>query len=196
MIFLNRNDHTIGLQKKPDFIYNIKVESFKKNLFINIGIFAVAVLTLSGLLFAAGWDLNKQKDKIVEKRLELSQRVGSFSSFALLQQKAEEAKSYSSVLMNALPKYEQLFEISEELKLAAKDKKLGFGFSFTGEQQSTPDTAGHANFSLTASGKEADVLSFINFIENGRFLFNLANIDISRSGDGLNLSASGQVFFR
>ena len=153
-------------------------------------------MLLSGLLFAAGWDLSNQRDKVVEKRLQLSQRVGSFSILALLQQKASEAQTYSSILANVLPKYEQLFEISEELKNAAKDRKLGFGFSFTGEQQATPDAPGHANFSLTAQGKETDIMDFINFIENGRFLFNLANIDISRSGDGFGFSASGQVFFQ
>ncbi|MEK7146629.1 MAG: hypothetical protein AAB772_00035 [Patescibacteria group bacterium] len=172
------------------------MNDFKKSLFINLGIFLAVVLLLGGLLFAAGLDLNKQKDKIVEKRLELDRRVGSFSALASLQKKSEEARGYSSILTNVLPKYEQLFEISEELKLAAKDKKLGFGFSFIGEQQATADAAGRANFNLNIQGKETDVLGFINFIENSRFLFNLANIDISRSGDGFGLSASGQVFFQ
>ncbi|MBI2591825.1 MAG: hypothetical protein HYW34_04085 [Candidatus Brennerbacteria bacterium] len=172
------------------------MDGFKKILFINLGIFLAAVLLLGGLLFAVSLDLNKQKGKIVEKQLEIGQRVGAFSVLASLQQKSEEAQRYSSALNNVLPKYEQLFEISEELKLAAKDRKLGFGFSFTGEQQGSEDSAGSANFNLNIQGKEADVLEFINFIENGRFLFNLANIDISRSGDSAALSASGKVSFQ
>lgn len=154
------------------------------------------IFLLAGLLFAVGWDLNEQKNTIIEKQAEISQRTGSFSALASLQQKSEEAERYSSALENVLPKYEQLFEISEELKLAAKDKKLGFGFSFTGEQQASEDAAGRANFTFNTQGKETDVLGFINFIENGRFLFNLASIDISRSGDGFGLSAAGQVFFQ
>lgn len=172
------------------------MNDFKKRLFINLGVLLGLIAALIGLLTVISWDLSKQKDKIVEQRRELNQRTQYFSVLASLQKKYNEVQKYSSVLSNVLPQYEELFKFTEELNLAAKERKLGFGFSFAGEQPASEGAAGTANFNLSIQGKEGEVLNFLNFIENMRFLVNLFNLDMVKSDAGFDLTANGQVFFQ
>lgn len=165
---------------------------FKKNLIKKLLTTVVIIGVLTTALFYFRWDIAALAQKTQQARQEAARRSTETNSFTQLQNQAVIAESYTSVLENALPNRDQLFNFQREMERLAVEKQIGFNFTFSNETPSTVSQAGRINFLITAEGSLKTILQFIEDAEKSRFLLNFKNFEFNdKSG-----KISGETFFK
>lgn len=172
------------------------MDDFKKQLIIKLSIALGIISVFSVALVLMGRDIGKRAQAIRDQRIEIANRNQSLSVIANLQKDFNDAQKYTSILENALPTSNQLFDFPKELEFLAKKQNMGFGFSFGSETPPSESQPGSAAFVLTIQGTRAQIINFIKTLEEIRFLVNIGSIDISGAGDGFGATIGGIVYFQ
>ena len=156
------------------------------------------IITLSvGLVLFAG-NIKLYGNELSQSRENLTLQTVSLERLAQLQtQYNKKAKSYFGVLNNAIPKEEDLINLSRDFQVLATKANITNSFSFTGENPALGDSLGSINFRLDTSGNLDNLFAFAKNLENFRYLTRLDNFTIGRDQEKKStMSVRGQVFFR
>jgi len=165
--------------------------SFKQELTRKTLITFLIILIPIGILFFLGSDISRRAESAMVERQQLTNKSEGLALFANLQNQSKEAETYVTILQNALPSRDQLFDFQREMERLAVQDGVGLGFNFQNEIPPTASEVGRAGFNLVVEGSLYKVLSFVKLVEEGRFLVNFKSFDFS--GSAVNIS--GEVLF-
>lgn len=168
------------------------MNSFRKEFIKKLLTAVLTAAVLAIALFFFRGDIAKLVRETQENRRELARRSEEISSFAQLQSQSATVESYFSILENALPDRDRLFDFQREMERLTFAQKLGFTFSFGNESPPAASQPNRINFSLTAEGPRETILRFIQEAEKSRFLLNFKNFEFSDKAAKIG----GEVFFR
>ncbi len=171
---------------------------FKKRLATELGIsLFIIIALLAGTLFFKG-NVSDYADKIAANRALLASRTASVSDLASLRSQYNGMVSNDfNVLNNIIPSYDELINLNQDLQSLAVQNKVEYGFSFSGEvPKSGEEGLGSIGFSLSiGSDNLKSLTSFIQSLQNFRYLNSIDNISIKSGEDKLVMSINGRVFY-
>lgn len=173
------------------------MDSFKKQLLVQIVIgFVIFIALIGGLLFF-GSNIKDYSAKIDVARQDLIARSVSLSSLATLRtQYNTKAKDYLTIINNLVPVRDQLINFSREAQGLASDVE-GFGFSFLGESQATAESFGAISFTINLQATIPQLIKFLENVEKFRYLATVENLTLNRQPDSFyQIPVKGKVFFK
>jgi len=166
-------------------------------LIVELGIAVLIVGALAAGLVYFGFIISDNVREIELAKQDLASRATTLLSFATLRsQYNAKGKAYSNVLNNVIPSYDQLLDVSKEIRSVAATNNLGFGFRYSGEKPATAATLGSIGFEANLSGDFNQIFKFVEDFENLKFLNALSGFDFSRQGGVYQAVLRGQVYFR
>ena len=173
------------------------MKAFHKRLVTELAISLIIIGAMAlGLLFF-GFNIIKFSKKIVSTRQELYDRSVSIESLATLRSDyTARAKNYLNVLYNVVPLKDELIDLSKDFSSLASGEKLEYGFTFVGESPATSVDLGSVEFNLTLGGTLERLLSFVENLQNFRYLINLDSLSLVGGAEQMKMSVRGKVFFR
>ncbi len=173
------------------------MKTFHKKLVTELTISLVAIGVISiGLLFF-GFNISKFSKKVVTVRQELVERSASLQSLAVLRSEySSKGEPYLNVLHNIIPLKDELIDLSKDFQSLAAKERIDYGFTFIGETPATSNSLGSVRFNLSLGGSLDKLISFIENLQNFRYLVNLENISINKGELQMGMNVKGSVFFR
>ncbi|MBI4034005.1 MAG: type 4a pilus biogenesis protein PilO [Candidatus Brennerbacteria bacterium] len=173
------------------------MDSFHKRITVqlSVSLAIIAALILGISLF--GFQINKLSAKIAATRQELNERSAALQSLASLRSDyASKGQPYLNVLRNVVPQKDELIDLPKDFQAIAQEDGLEYGFTFLGEAPASAAALGSVKFSLSLGGGLTGLLSFLENMENFRYLVNLEDVSVSRGLEGMKMGIRGSVFFR
>ena len=170
---------------------------FTPKIIINISIIVGFLILATWLIAVLSSELESKAQSIQEQRLEIASRIRAISELAELREAAEEAEPAIATLNNVLPKRDELVAFPRYLENLADKNKVTLGFNFIGEElEASNDKAGQSSFTIDILGGYANVLNFIEGLEEGTFLIDLNSFNIALERDGFDVELTGVIYFR
>jgi len=168
---------------------------FKKRLLIIIGVPLGVCLILAIGLFLLGSDIRKKTEQIKQLRSEIVFALGSTESLASLTKDSEIVKNYIVQLENLLPQRDRLVTFPRDINIIGKQSRIDAN-SVLGQEEILGDGTElrRTNFSVTGRGSFENLMNFLKFLEEGRYLIALKILDFTQQDNSFNASLSGQVF--
>lgn len=173
------------------------MQAFKKKLFLNIGITVgvVVIFTIGILIF--GSNISADSEKIISTRKEVSDWTVSVQSYsAVRSQYTGKAKEYSEILEKVIPQKDELINLKKDFQYLASSEKLEMSFSFLGEQGTNAPQLGSVGVSLTIQGSMEMISSFLQKLENFRYLMGVESLTFDNREGKSNASIRGRIFFK
>jgi len=142
--------------------------------------------------------INNSVTRVIDARQEIDKRINFLISLVTLSSDYNRfGRDYLTILKNVVPKQDKLLNLAQELETLAASLRLEFGFSFLGENVPNPPEFGSLNFKLNVGANNINkISSFIQRLENFRYLLSVNSVSINRSGEKINADISGQVYYR
>ncbi len=184
----------------------MKEKSITKKILIQAGIAVAIIIPLFlGSLYLRSI-ISKTTSRIVQSRKEFAQKSASLSTLVNLQSQYKNfGRDYLQVLYNIVPQKDDLINISSQFQRIAAEHNLGFGFSFSGEQEASQSQLGYISYSIRVTGSnDEEIKKFINDLNNFQYLNKVESLSMSKEniGEGDNqrseieATLKGKVYFR
>ena len=167
---------------------------FKKQLIKSLLITGSIVLMLTAILFVLGNRISNISDRISANKGEINLRRIGQESLVLLEKDREVATRYINIIENTLPAKDELINFPREIKTMGDKAGISPGFTF-GAESSPVGGAAAVSFQLSINGSLEQILNFFKEVERSRFLINIGDIDLIKSGGSFGGVLSGQVYF-
>ena len=185
---------------RPTWYYKKVLKNpFHRQLLINIGIIAIAViLGVVGLSFVLG-DVSTKADMIAQYRVTSAMRNNNLNNIVDLQKAAASAATYQVAINRLMPTEDNLISFPQQIQTTAESHNITAQASFSGDPVPAANGApGFVAFSLSASGDASNTIAFLKDLEtqSSQFLIAIDSADFTTDGSSGNLSANGRVFFQ
>ncbi len=174
------------------------MDHFKKRLIVELIVAVIIIAALfAGIFFFKG-NVDDYIGRIAQARALLTSRTQAANNLALLERQYNgEVVGDLNELYNIVPTYDSLINLNAELQSMAVPYKLGYGFSFAGQNPPSGDNLGSLGYNLTVtSGNINDLLSFLKALTNFHDLGSVDNVSVHTSSGQLNLAVNGHIFYR
>mgnify|MGYP001121926556 CR=1 FL=1 len=173
------------------------MNSFKKQVFIQLAISLVILAALVGGLVFFKSNIKDYSSRIKQGRKELFERSSALSSLANIRSQYEtKAKNYLSLIYNIIPQRDQLINLPRDLRTIAKEVD-SFGFDIVKETAPTAGSLGVISFNVTIQAPLSSVTEFIRNLESFKYLVVVDSLNLERQkGEVFQASLKGRVFFR
>lgn len=158
------------------------------------------VLGLGGSWFLAR-ALGREAQAVSVARMTSARAATLGPRIAALQSQEEIAARYQRVLALLMPTQEQLLEVPRNIEELGRSRQVEARFQFLGSPAAGASKPGDSlPFSLTASGKPAALLTYLEDLEikNPRYTISISGTDMSLRGEesDATLSATGNFFYQ
>lgn len=168
---------------------------FKKKLFTQIGIAIGSVILLVIFIVLVNSDINKRVESIEQAKGEIALRIRTIELLTGTNSDLKRAEPLFARMQTLLPTKDQLINFPRELQQAARNYALELGFSFGAERLAVGDTPGAIKFTMTAAGDYDNIVDFLRYVEQHRYLISLDSVDTHRSTkDSFSFLTSGEIF--
>ncbi len=174
------------------------IQSFKKRLMFEIAISLMVIAVIAVVLVYLGRGISEKSDAIYKIKSDRNANAKIARDFADLTMSSKGTEVMMDKLNNALPTKDDIFEITRDISILAKQYNLGFNPpKFVGlEVNPTDAEQGYIKLEMTAQGGYTGVVRFIKDLETDRFFVKITNIDIVRQGFIYNAIISGELYFK
>lgn len=174
------------------------MDTFKKQLFTQLGIFLGAVVFLVVAIQLIAPKLERVAVKIQDQRSDLAFLSESTDLLPQLKSDLEKAQPLINELDRVLPPKEQMAGFEKELTDLAKKVKIGVNFTKIGDSAATDAEPGFTQFLLTSDASYGNFLKFVKEVEESRFFVKINSLNMTRQGsaDKYNIAANAQVFYQ
>ena len=161
----------------------------------------IALLIIVAQLIVIGILKNQIKDKINilgSENQKVQTEAKIFERKADLLKQQNESEVFESLLKKKLASKDDLISFSKDIGAIGRSANVNVVPAFTGESKDESNFFGSANITLTVDGSFSNILSFMQLVEDSRFLITYDNFDISKlkESSDFRLFARGSVIFR
>lgn len=174
------------------------MDSFKKQLLIQLSVGLIILAAVTVGLFFFGGNIKDYSERIKIARQDLVSRSLSLSSLAALRiQYNTKGRDYLGFLQSYVPSRDQLINLSRDVQTLASGVS-SFGFSFSGENEPTDGVLGVINFTANLRATIPQLISFLDNVGRFKYFMTVDNFSLTGVTDGgiFQVPVRGRVFFR
>jgi hypothetical protein len=173
--------------------------SFKKQLWISVGVIVGALVVASLGLYILSNDIAGQTQKIVNDKTEAAQQAAVLGILAQLKSDAPVAATYTAAMNKLVPTHDDLIEVPGWLNTLAANHNVSISFSFQGGNAPASESSfGTDGFTLSVEGAPSDIAAFLADMETNspKFLLSVTSFNLMSNGSGYSLSVQGVFYSR
>ncbi len=162
----------------------------------------IIVVVVAGFALVFNWqisNLDSQTVQIASQKSDLQRKIALLGSLGDLKSQSSAAVQDQQEMDLMLPTSDQLLDFPNWLDGLSRINNVSMNFAFQGNQ--TPAVApspGYISFSLSLGGKFQDIINFMNAMEISlpRYMINFQKINLNQVGADMQVTITGQLFFR
>jgi len=156
------------------------MKTFRKRIIILIAVTLGSIAILSAMVLVLGKDIKERVDKITKNKSALLVRDLRIATLRNLSGQVDSVEKGFEVLAGILPEKDILINFPDAVRDMAIQTSVNHNFAFGTEQDSTQETSGTINFSLSLSGEFKNVVNFMKLFEDHPYVMSLGDIDLRR----------------
>ncbi len=176
----------------------MKVENFKKQVWIGIGFVLGSIVVFGAIFFVLSGIIGSQADSIMSGRANIANQSALINSYSDLKANAPTATAYEAAMNKILASQDNLIAFPSQIDGIAHNDNVADTFSFQGDPVPARATApGYIAFKLNLTGSLSALLVFFKDMESAPILLSsIDSFDLAQSGPSYTVSATGRVFFK
>lgn len=177
----------------------MKPKNFKEQVWVGFGILVGSLVVFGALFYILVVDVQHAVDAIAQNRDVVASESTLVNSFSDLKENVASAAVYQTAMDKLLATQDNLIVFPSQIDGLAQKDDVDAVFSFEGDPvPSGPNTVGHVDFTLNATGPLTNITTFLKDMESSApiLLSKIDSFDLTQGGQSYTLAASGEVFFK
>jgi hypothetical protein len=166
----------------------------RKRLNRELIIVAIGIVALGSTAIILGYQIHQRANAIANQRLTAAVKTAQLEILSKLTTQFAAAEPYLPKLQNILPRRDEMIGFDRNLIALAKERKVGFGFSFGGETPSSAGSAGWISFTITLQGSLDDITGYLDALNKLPYFIEFPGVDMGIRGGQYSTQLSGRVF--
>jgi len=158
--------------------------SFRKKLILLLASGLGVIIISLALLYYFQQSIDKKVNLIADYKKQLSARATILDRIRLLNQENTEAQPYLSKLKKSLPSETEMVGLESVLQDLAKKNNLVLSFRFGLANKPQGKEPSSYSFNLVLTGKEIDILNWLNDFQNLSYSVRLEQIEFRQMNPG------------
>jgi hypothetical protein len=176
----------------------VELKNFKKRAWLGIGIIAGSMVVFGAAFYVLAGDISQQAALVTAGRNAVASQSALINSYSNLKENAPAAAVYQAAMDRLLGGQDDLIAFPSQVGGIARNDGVELTFSFVGDPvPGGANTVGYVGFRLNATGSLNSITAFLKDMESSApiLLSRIDSFDLTQSGSGYVLTATGRVFF-